>query len=500
MTGIDPEQTIGAKLVKGSAWMIALRWAIRLIGLINTYILVRLLNPSDFGVVAMAMIVVGMIETLTESGQKLVIIKHANPQRADYDTAWTMSILFGLTVSIVILLLSPLTKYYFHEPRAIGVMQWLALRSFIGGFENIGVLNFRRDLRFDRHFIYQVSTKLISIAVTIVAAFMYRDYWALVIGIVSTQAIMVAMSFVLSSYRPRFSLAKLQEMWNFSAWASIRSIGIYLNDQVDQLAVGGVAGTSAMGRYRLASDVSSLFIAEFQAPIIAVLFPVMASVQSDSAKMRTAYLGVFQWTAIICISMSVGVAICGDDIVDVLLGPKWVDVKPLIPWLALSAGLLAMSSSVYSAFEVTGRPKLSAQLQWTRLILLSIGVFTIGFATRNIVYVAAARFVATIVLTPALFFVLAKTIGIPVRTILLSIWRPLTAAGAMSATVWGLNQCIGMSGMIRLLLDVSSGGFIFFLASLLLWRLGGRPDAPEKFVWSLASSKLRGAKKAVSCW
>ena len=149
MSNTDPEETIGTKLVQGSAWLIALRWAVRLVGLVNTFILVRLLNPSDFGVVAMAMIVVGMIETIAESGQKLVVIKHPNPQRADYDTAWTMSILFGLTVSVVILLLSPLTEFYFHEPRTLDVMNWLALRSFIGGFENIGVLDFRRDLRFD---------------------------------------------------------------------------------------------------------------------------------------------------------------------------------------------------------------------------------------------------------------------------------------------------------------------------------------------------------------
>ena len=493
MSSTDPEETIGTKLVKGSAWLIALRWAVRLVGLVNTFILVRLLNPSDFGVVAMAMIVVGMIETIAESGQKLVVIKHSNPQRADYDTAWTMSILFGLAVSVAILLLSPLTEFYFHEPRAIDIMKWLALRSLIGGFENIGVLDFRRDLRFDRHFTYLVSTKLISIAITVVAAFIYRDYWALVIGIVSAQAIMVGMSFILSSYRPRFSLAKFHEMWNFSAWASIRSIGIYLNEQVDQLAVGGISGASAMGRYRVASDISSLFTAEILGPIVAALFPVMASVQSDAVKMRNAYLGVFQWTAIICVSISVGVALCGDDIVDVLLGAKWVNVKPLIPWLALSAGVLAMSSSVYSAFEVTGRPKLSAQLQWVRLALLSIAVLLIGFATRNITYVAVARFAVTIALAPALFIVLARTIEIPVKTILFSIWRPLVAAGAMSATVWGLNQYIETGGMLRLVMDVASGGLTFCFASILLWSLSGRPDAPEKFVWNIVLSRLRRA-------
>ena len=494
MSTADSTENIGAKLVKGSAWMVGLRWAVRLIGLINTYILVRLLNPTDFGIVAMAMIAVGFIEALADSGQKLAVIKHKSPQREDFDTAWTMSILIGLTVSVAILLLSPFTKYYFHEPRAVGAMQWLALRSLLGGFENTGVLNFRRDLRFDRYFSYLVASKLVSIPITITAAIIFRDYRALLIGIVSAQAVMVAMSFMISSYRPRLSLARFGEMWNFSAWSSIRSLGLYLNDQVDRLAIGGASGTLAMGRYAVASDVGSLFTLEVLGPIIAVLFPVMASVQSDAAKMRNVYLNVFQWSAVICISTSVGVAICGNDIVDVLLGAKWVGVKPLIPFLALSAGVLSMSSSVYSALDVTGRAKISAQLQWTRLMCLSVGVFLIGFATRNPTYVAAARFVVTIALAPALFIIVAKTVDFPVKTILLSIWRPSTAAIAMSAIVWAINSRLEGGGVLRLFVDITSGALAFCVVALMLWRVSGCPNAPEKVVWNSISSTFRQAK------
>ena len=491
MSTADLTENVGAKLVKGSAWMVSLRWAVRLIGLANTCILVRLLNPADFGIVAMAMIAVGLIEALADSGQKLAVIRHESPQREDFDTAWTMSILIGLTVSLVILLVSPFTRYYFHEPRAVGAMQWLALRSLLGGFENTGVLNFRRDLRFDRYFAYLVASKLVSVPITITAAFIFRDYRALLIGIVSAQAVMVAVSFIVSPYRPRLSLARVGEMWNFSVWSSVRSLGLYLNDQVDQLAVGGVSGTPAMGRYAVASDVGSLFTTEVLGPVIAVLFPVMAFVQSDAAKMRSLYLDVFQWSAVICISTSVGVALCGNDIVDVLLGAKWVGIKPLIPFLALSAGVLSMSSSVYSALDVTGRAKNSAQLQWTRLVCLSVAVFLIGFATRNPTYVAAARLVVAVTLAPALFSIVAKTVDIPVSAILLSIWRPSTAAIAMSVAVWAINLRLEGGGVFRLFVDATAGALTFCVVSLMLWRVSGRPNAPEKFIWKGISSTFR---------
>src|SRR5665213_484578 len=96
-------RTLNRHMVHGSIWMILLRWAIRLTGLVSTIILARLLAPSDFGIVAMAMFVVGMLEILNQSGQKLAIIRHAAPERADYDTAWTLSVLVGFFIAAMII-------------------------------------------------------------------------------------------------------------------------------------------------------------------------------------------------------------------------------------------------------------------------------------------------------------------------------------------------------------------------------------------------------------
>src|SRR6187402_178523 len=97
----------GARMLNGALWMIALRWAIRLTGLVSTVILARLLVPSDFGIVAMAMFVVGLLELLSQTGQKLVIIRHVSPTRDDYDTAWTLSVIVGFIIGIAIFALAP---------------------------------------------------------------------------------------------------------------------------------------------------------------------------------------------------------------------------------------------------------------------------------------------------------------------------------------------------------------------------------------------------------
>src|SRR5512140_3285015 len=121
MTKNGPGEARGAgfHMLRGSAWLIGLRWAMRLIGVVSTVVLARLLTPRDFGVVAVAMILVGLFEMLNLTGQAAAIVRHEAPTREHYDSAWTVSLLIGIAIAICILIAAPFTQAYFHEPRAI---------------------------------------------------------------------------------------------------------------------------------------------------------------------------------------------------------------------------------------------------------------------------------------------------------------------------------------------------------------------------------------------
>jgi lipopolysaccharide exporter len=462
----------------GSAWMIALRWATRLIGLCSTVILARLLVPQDFGIIAMAMLIVGMLELLNQTGQRLAIIRNPNPTRGHYDTAWTLSMLIGLGVGVAIFISAPLASIYFHEPRTIPVIQCLALRAALGGLENIGIVDFRRDLRFDLFFYYNLCPKIFSACLTVLCAFAWRNYWALVVGILTSQVVMVVTSFAMHPYRPRLSLAKLGEIYSFSAWTLFRTIGFYFNGQVDQFTIGGVFGAAVMGRYAVAADVAASPLEEINAPMVAVLYPVMSKIQHDPERVRDIYLATLGWSAVICASVGVGVTLVAHDMVLFVLGSKWLMAEPLVGWLALSAGLSGLSSGAYTAFDVRGKPHLGAQMQWIRLLLLVMAIVPVALLLRSPADIALTRFLITAIFLPTLLFAVGREIGAGPGDYFRIFWRPAAAASVMGLFVATLNGAVPPSGY-RLILDVVTGALTFTGTSVALWWVSGKPKAPE---------------------
>ena len=488
----DPQRAgWGAHMLSGAVWMIALRWATRLTGLVSTIILARLLTPSDFGIVAMAMIVVGTLEIFNQTGQKLVLIRLESPTAEHFDSAWTISFLIGLAVAVGILAVSPFAVFYFHEPKVVPVMQCLALRSVLGGLENIGTVNFRRDLKFNYFFAYNVFPKLISFVITIVLAFIMRNYWALVAGMISGQVALIILGYVMHPHRPKFNVSKVGEIWSFSIWAFVRSTGVYLNGQVDQIAVAGFGGSALMGRYYVATDVAQSPSREINEPMIAVSYPVMSRLQRSLPDLRDAYLGILGWTTFICASAGVGVALVAPEMQQLVLGGKWNGIAPLMIWLAIGGAITGLSSSAYSLFDAVNQPHVGARMIWVRLVILGIVIVPVAYWTRDLVSIAICRALGELLFLPGLFHAVHRVIGVTLGQYVETMYRPLSASAVMAITVISANMLLPISGNYRLVIDILLGAMVFFGSTWLLWSAAGRPRAPESNVFGHIAKLLR---------
>lgn len=490
----QPPIRAGRELARGSAWMIGMRWAIRGIGLLSTILLARLLTPEDFGVVAMAMVAVALLEVFTHSGTDLALLRSTEPTREHYDAAWTLEIIQAVGLAIVLWFAAPLVGGHFEDERVTNVIRILSLRALVGGFQNIGVVDFRRELRFGREFQFGVVKKLATFLVTVAAALLLHNYWALVIGQVLGRVIEVFVSYRMSAFRPRLSLARVGDIWGFSKWLILSRFARLLNRQFDRWVVGSIGGATAMGHYYVASDFGSAPSDEVVLPMSRAAFPVYSRLQDDPVALVDAFRTVLASMTAISFVMGIGMAVVADNFVRVVLGSQWLEAIPLIPWLGAFGALYGVIHTLDAFLLATGRERLAALMTVASAILV-IPALWWGGKVGGVEGIAAAKTLTALAFVVALAVAATRRPPLTLQVLWQSVWPALTATAIMAGVVTVLQAGHpAPSPLLGLFRDVCAGAITYFCATLILWFLRGRPEGVERSVLRRFARRRRGAE------
>lgn len=479
-------------VVQGITWSILMRWAMRFIGLISTLILARLLSPEDFGIVAMGMVIVHFLFEFSELGVSTHLIRSQEIDRNRCDTAWSINILQALLTAFLLILLAVPASIYFKEPRVVEVMAFLALATFIGGFENIGPTLMRRDLRFAKDFNFNVWKKVLVFLATVISAVIFRNYWALLIGQLTGKVAGVVLSYVMHSYRPRWSLSHAREYVTFGLTMVPLRVAITLRGSLSSFLVAGLGNATVLGAYRLAGDLSSIFTREIVMPMGRGLLPNYSRLANDKAELSNVYRKMLGLVALICIPIGLGIATVANDFVLILLGPQWGMAAKLMQYLAIGAAIQAISQAMVGQILVAiGRERPAAVLAWIRLIITA-PILWAGFQLGGVTGLAAAGIVSGIACLPVIYNEMRRAVDLPISALVGLLWRPIIASAVMVAVIRALPTENLEWAMVRLLVDVGVGGVAFVSATGVLWVASGLPKSAEKIVFDLL---LQGASR-----
>ncbi|MBI5164555.1 MAG: oligosaccharide flippase family protein, partial [Magnetospirillum sp.] len=346
--------SIQGHMARGAAWMVAMRWSLRLVGLVNTVIIARLLTPADFGVATMAWIVVEFLMTLSEANVDLALLRGNRFSRAYLDTAWTVRLLCGIATTLALVAVAPLAAAYYHDERVEWVIRIIALRALVTGFENIGVLEFRRQLAFAKEYRFWMWRRVLMFGVGLALAFGFRDYRALAIAAPVSGLITVLVSYTMSAYRPRLCLTHWRELWAFSQWVILYNTARFLNGRVDQFVIGGIGTAADAGNYYVAYDTSGLPTREVIWPMGRAFTPTLAKIAHDPAEMRKALIGVLGVVAAIALPAGIGTSMVAEDTTLVLLGEQWTQSVEFFRWLAICGAFEAVLLAMETHFIAVG--------------------------------------------------------------------------------------------------------------------------------------------------
>jgi lipopolysaccharide exporter len=471
---------VNRKMAAGIAWMSLMRFAIKGLGLASTVVLARLLVPADFGIVAMAVSIIAALELFSTFNFDVALIQRQDAERADYNTAWTFNVLFGTVLALLLVAGSFAAADFYNEPRLSNVMQVLAIGVFVLGFENIGVVAFRKDLVFHKEFAMRIAQKVGGTAVTLPLAFILRSYWALVIGIVAGNVLAVLISYYAHPFRPGLSLASAGRLLSFSKWLAVNNVLWFMRDRLPDFLLGRISGAAALGVYSLSYELSHLPTAEIVAPINRAVLPAYAKMVHDPEQLRRGFLDVIGLIVLLALPAGFGIAAAAPLIVTVVLGDSWVAAVPIVSVLGLVGALNALQTNCGSVHYAMGRPRtmtvVAAVQLATLLPTLLWGVYKAG--AIGIAYAYLANHV--LVSAPFLYFVTLRALQLPLRRLVALWWRPAIATAAMYLGVRTAVGWVPTPSLAALLLVIAGGALGYGAVIVILWFAAGRPAGPEK--------------------
>jgi lipopolysaccharide exporter len=475
---------INRKMAHGVAWMVAAKFAERGIGVVSTLILARLLVPADFGLVAMAVAIVAILELMGAFGFDIALIQNQKAERRHYDTVWTFYVCFGVFYALCMIGLAYPASLFYDEPRLENVMYVMAASSLLHGVVNVAVVDFRKELNFRREFQFQIRRKVVGFVVTIALAFTFRSYWALVLGSVATNLAGVILSYVMIKYRPRISFSALREMSGFSGWMFLNSLLAFLTNRLPDLLIGRVLGAKPLGVYTISYELANMPTNELVAPINRAVLPGYAKLSGNAADLARGYLAVAGLIAFFALPAGFGISAVAPLLVQVVLGAKWLEAIPIIVLLASRGAFVALVTNVGAVFLAVGKPRLITGITVLSLLFLVPGLIG-GLHWFGLEGAAYAYWLASAVQVPLSYIVVVKLLGLRGSDILRFLWRPLLAALSMYAAVALYAETFfdpargSVEGLPHLLAAVALGAAVYFVAACVLWMLAGRPQGAE---------------------
>jgi lipopolysaccharide exporter len=486
-------ESLGSRMTRGVGWMALFKLAERGIGLLGTVILARLLLPSDFGLVAMSISVVALLELMSAFGFDVALIQRPALQRGHYDTVWTFNILLATAIAVLLLLLSVPAASFYAEPRLELILPVLAIGVFVGGFENIGVVAFRRELNFRREFQFLILKRVATFAVSIGLAVAYQTYWALIAGTVVGKFFGVALSYVAHPYRPRLSLQLRHDLFSFSKWLFFLNCVHLFQQRFSDFVLGRSAGAHGLGIYNIALEIALLPTTELVAPINRAVFPGYARLLNNPIELRARFFDVFGIIALLAFPAAVGLASIAAPAVEALLGDNWTEAIPLVRSMAIAGLFGALLSNLYVVIIAAGRAR-AITITSAGILVFALPLFVIA-AVRYGLSGAAWAYVGTSLLTLlAMNVVFFHVTGFPVKPYLSRLWRPAAASLVLSAGLYAVDVIFleAMPNLYKLAWLIATGAVIYALAIWALWRLSGNPTGSEQRVLEFLHPRALG--------
>jgi O-antigen/teichoic acid export membrane protein len=463
-------------------WTFLMTWGDRAFGLVFTMLLAAILGPRDFGIVALALIYIALVQLFNEGGVQTAIVQREKLEGEHLDSAFWMNLALCLVLAAVSFLLAGWWADLNGVPELEDVVRVLSVLLVVQGLTIVPLAVFQREMRFKALAIRETAAVIVGGALGLTLALRDAGVWALVaqqLGFAGTQVVLL---WTMSAWRPglNFSRRHARDIVGFSSGVFLANLGGFLNRRADALLMGIFFGPVAVGLYRFADRFMDNLLEVTMRPIGYVSLPFFSRLQNDRPALREAVASCVRTTLILTVPAMAVLAACSDFIMAVM-GPEWEPAADVLKLLALVGIGKAVVFFTGPLLFAVARPHLRAVMLWVLAVLSAGIVLLVGWLLTDSssadqafgMAVSRAAFFLAIVI-PVNIAVVCWITGLRPRRFVRWVWTPLAAAAAGIAPVLLFELTGALDGVRPFVALVVAGGCSTLAAGAVLFALEPR--------------------------
>jgi O-antigen/teichoic acid export membrane protein len=461
------------KAAKGIFWSVIQKWGREGISFLTLMVLSRLLAPDAFGLVALASVFMAFVEIFLDQGLTAAIVQRPTLEREHLDTAFWISVLLGLLLSVCSVAISGLVAGLFREPRLAPVLRWLSISFVISALSSTQLAILQRELGFKSLAVRSLVAKIAGGAVGIGMALGGFGVWSLVSQTLVTGLAAVIVLWRASDWRPGFRLSRRHygELFSFGVSVVGNNILKEVVRRTDDFLIGYFLGPTLLGYYTIGYRLLMTMIRLVTGIINAVAFPTFSRLQHRLDRMRFAFYRVTQYTSLLAFPVFIGLAVLAPELIPVLFGDQWLPSIPVMQVLALIGILQSVLAFNGSVIRASGKPSWELGIMFLNATC-SVTAFLLA-VHWGIVAVAASFVIAGYLVAPVSYIAVRKRIQVSFRTYLGQFVAPLSASLVMVAVIMGLKQALRQQVVnlyLQVFLYVAAGALTYLLVIVLIAR------------------------------
>ena len=380
-------------------WRLLERVGAQGVAFVVSIVLARILDPSVYGSIALIMVFITILQVFVDSGLGNALIQKKDADDIDFSTVFYFNIVFCLILYIGIFIFAPFIADFYLNPELTPVIRVLGLTVVISGVKNIIQAYVSRTLQFRKFFWATLGGTIGAAFIGIWMASQGYGVWALVIQNVFNQTVDTIILWITVKWRPKrcFSFKRLKGLYSFGWKILVAKLTDTIYTELRTLIIGKKYSTSDLAYYNKGQQFPKLIITNVDIAVESVLFPVMSAEQDNKTKVKSILQRVVQINTYILCPLMMGLAVCAESIVRILLTEKWMFCVPYMRLFCCVYAFSVLNTANMNTYRSLGRSDIYLVVEIIRKVL---GLIVIVFTMRiSVMAMAIGEVVSTLILS-----------------------------------------------------------------------------------------------------